>query len=361
MNANISRKAYLIGQKEAGRSLFGVFPALYPREILYAFNAVPAEIWDPPVEMSEANAHLQPYICSVVKAGLELILQGHCDMLDGFIFPHTCDSIQNLASMIHDSLEIHRPCCFFYHPKAPYRKSSRQYYIEQLKALIAALESILGPMDPSRLRESVQQGHELTAVLHDLYEKRRCGTLNASAAEFYRVLRKGEYLHPDDFIPHIEALMAGADQQEGSGPSVLLSGILPNPPEVLTLLDELGIRVVDDDLLNAARRIPVSQAPAQDPFECLTEAYFSLPPCPTKNSAIEARIQHLIQKIEKSGARGVIFYMVKFCEPELFDLPLISAALKRRGIPTLVLDVEVNQGLTGQLTTRVEAFSEMIR
>ena len=96
----MTRREYLEEQKEKGRRLIGVFPAHYPKEILWAFNCVPAEIWDPPLEVSGANAHLQPYICSVVKLGLELILQGKGDLLDGFLFPHTCDSIQNL-SLIH--------------------------------------------------------------------------------------------------------------------------------------------------------------------------------------------------------------------------------------------------------------------
>ncbi|MFH1124479.1 MAG: 2-hydroxyacyl-CoA dehydratase family protein, partial [Pseudomonadota bacterium] len=84
----VRRNEYLKCQKEDhGRSLFGVFPAQYPKEILWAMNALPVEIWDPPLEIRLSNRHLQPYICSVVRSGLELVLQGHCDSLDGFLFP----------------------------------------------------------------------------------------------------------------------------------------------------------------------------------------------------------------------------------------------------------------------------------
>ncbi|MGM0426647.1 MAG: 2-hydroxyacyl-CoA dehydratase subunit D [Thermodesulfobacteriota bacterium] len=356
----MTRTEYLMAQKQKDRRLLGVFPAQYPKEILWAMNAVPAEIWDPPMETSQASAHLQPYICSVVKAGLNLILEGKCHMLDGFLFPHTCDSIQNLASMVNDYLNIQKPCYFFYHPKAPYRASSRPYYIEQLKALITALEKAMGPMDPSRFKQSVEQGYALGALLEKIYEQRRSGALSATGADFYRVLRQGEYLHPDDYIPKLEAFSASAGKGDRSGPAVILSGVLPNPPEILVLLDTLGVRIVDDDLMNCSRRFLFHGKAVQDPFEALADAYFSLPPCTTKNSPIHKRIDTLMEKIEKTGARGVILYMVKFCEPELFDVPLISEAVKRRGIPTLVLDVELNQGLTGQLTTRVEAFVEMI-
>ncbi|MDZ7699919.1 MAG: 2-hydroxyacyl-CoA dehydratase family protein [Deltaproteobacteria bacterium] len=355
------RKTYLLAQKEMGRRVMGVFPAQYPREILWAMHMTPAEIWDPPVEISRANAHLQPYICSVVKSGLELILAGKCDFLDGFLFPHTCDSIQNLASIINDYLTLKKPCYFFYHPKAPYKPSSRSYYIQQLKTLISTLEREMGPLDPREFKASVARGRTLGALISSIYGQRRNGALTASNADFYRTMRQGEYLHPDDFIPLLESFRVQNGGQHAPGPAVILSGVLPNPPEILYLLDDLGVRIADDDLLNCGRRWMVEGTQAQDPFEALADGYFSLPPCTTKESPIAERIRFLTRMIEKSGAKGVIFYMVKFCEPELFDVPIISEAIKQLGVPVLMLDVDINQGLTGQLTTRVEAFVEMMR
>jgi len=343
-----------------GRRLIGVFPAHYPKEILWAFNIAPAEIWDPPLEVSAANAHLQPYICSVVKLGLELILQGKGDMLDGFLFPHTCDSIQNMASIVYHYLGLDKPCYFFYHPKALYRPSSRPYYLEQLKSLATRLERDLGPMDTTELRRRVEQGRHLAALLREIYKMRHEGTLSASNAEFYRVIRQGEYLHPDDFIPLLEDFMKASGGSHRKGPCVILSGVIPNPPEVLALLDQLGVQVADDDLLCCGRRIPRHPNTAQEPFEALTDTYFDMPPCTTRDSPLEERVNCLLEKIATSEARGVIFYLVKFCELEWFDVPLMAEAVKEAGAAALTLDVDLNRGLSGQLTTRIEAFVEMI-
>lgn len=357
----LSRKEYIIKQKRThGRQLFGVFPAYHPREILWAMDALPVEIWDPPVEVSQANAHLQPYICSVVKLGLELILQGQCDNLDGFLFPHTCDSIQNLASIVYDYLDLKKPCYFFYHPKAPYRESSRQYYLEQVKGLAFRLEKQLGPLDLSRLRDRVMQGQQVLSIVRDLYDLRAQGELFASNAEFYKVIRRGEYLHPDDFLPLLESFLAGFQGKANGGTPVILSGILPNPPEILRLLDQLGVRVVEDDLLSCGRRLLAEPSLAENPFEALVESYFAMSPCTTKNSPVLERVQFLLEKAGRTNAKGVVFCLVKFCEPELFDVPQVIEALKKEGLATLVIDSELNQGLSGQLATRVEAFVEMI-
>jgi len=355
------RKVYLQEQKALhGRHLFGVFPAQYPKEILWAMNALPVEIWDPPVEVSHANAHLQPYICSVVRLGLELVLQGHGAMLDGFLFPHTCDSIQNLASIVNDYLGLDKPCYFFYHPKAPYRQSSREYYLQELKNLADRLGEQLGPLDPLELKRRVEQGRAVASIIGELYALRARGELQASNADFYGVIRQGEYLHPDDFLALLKAFLSESEGRAETGPAVVLSGVLPNPKEVLTLLDQLGVRVAEDDLLACSRRLLLSYGSASDPFESLADAYFAMPPCTTKDSPLEERLRYILEKTERTGAKGVIFTMVKFCEPELFDVPQLVEALKGQGLATLVMDTELNQGLSGQMQTRLEAFSEML-
>lgn len=357
----MTRKEYMKKQKEEkGRKLFGVFPAYYPKEILWAMNVLPVEIWDPPLEVNHANAHLQPYICSVVKLGLELILQDKCRNIDGFLFPHTCDSIQNLASIVSDYLNLEMPCYFFYHPKAPYSAASRRYYLEALKGLVARLEKQLGALDLSALKQQMTKRNQVAALIKELYRLRACDELTASNADFYQIMRTGEYLHPDDLLPLLEEFLSASRGHSHKGPSVILSGILPNPPEILKILDEKKVKVVDDDLLNCGRRLLAPENQNEDPFEAMAENYFSMPPCTTKNSSLKEREDYLFQKIELSKAKGIIFYMVKFCETELFDVPHLVEELKKRGLATLLIDCEVNQGLSGQLETRVEAFVEMI-
>lgn len=357
------RKEYFLNQKkEYGRYIFGVFPAQYPKEILWAMNILPVEIWDPPLKVSNANTHLQPYICSIVRLGLELILQGKCEDLDGFLFPHTCDSIQNMASIVNDYLGLEKPCYFFYHPKAPYKDSSRLFYVDQLKNLAERLGRQVGALKGTELEKYMAKGQRIDSLVRELYEIRASGEAVCSNVDFYQVLRQGEFMHPDDFIPLLEESLSffnGRGNGE-KGCSVILSGIMPNPPEILSLLDDLGVVVADDDLACCGRRLKVTGINIGDPFDMMADAYFEMPPCSTKDSPSSERLKSIMEKVEKSGSKGVVFNMVKFCEPELFDAPFLVDQLKEKGIATLVIDSEVNQGLSGQLKTRLEAFVEMI-
>ncbi len=356
----MNRKAYLRAQKDQGRKVMGVFPAQYPRELLWALNILPVEIWDPPAEPGRAAGHLQPYICSIVRQGLELLLQGGADDCDAFLFPHTCDSIQNLASVVNDYIGQDKPCYFFYHPKAPYGAPARSYYRGQLQALAQELEPLAGPLDPAQLQRRVIQGQTIAGLTRQIYDLRAANALTCSNAQLYQALRRGEWTHPDDLIPYLEGFLAGAQGQGPAGPRLLLSGVLPNPPEIMALLDELGAVVAADDLIIGSRRSLFSPSAAADPLEALTEQYFCLPPCSTKDSALADRLAWLQKLAQQSRAQGVVFFLVKFCEPELFDLPILGEELKKLGLPTLTIDCEINQGLSGQIATRVEAFVEML-
>lgn len=355
-----SRHDYLTQQKELGRRVLGIFPAQYPKEILWAHDIAPMEIWDPPLPPGAAPAHLQAYICSVVRQGLELVLAGGAARLDGLLLPHTCDSLQNLASLLNDYLELPAPVLFFYHPKAPFRESAREYYLQQLKILDEKLAARFGPRAEGSLAQAVAWGQRIAELAGRAYGLRAEGRLTATAEEFYRVLRAGEFLHPTDFIPLLERFLDAFQGQAPAGPVVLLSGVLPNPKELLTLLDGQGARVGHDDFLILSRRLLFPPSPAADPWQALGEQYFSLPPCSTRGSSVDERLAWLEGLAQTSGTGGVIFYVVKFCEPELFDVPPLIAGLKKQGLATLSLEVELNQGFSGQLATRVEAFLEML-
>ncbi|KPJ76559.1 MAG: hypothetical protein AMJ54_11120 [Deltaproteobacteria bacterium SG8_13] len=356
------RKAYLLHQKaEHQRNVLGVFPAVYPREILWSLNILPVEIWDPPVPIGRSAAHVPPNICDVARRGLELILQGHCGDLDGFLFPHTCDSIQNVASIVNDYLGTGKPSFFFHLPRESESRAARAFYRLQLESLSSALRKHFHrSLDTGMLVESLQWGQRIDAAIRTLYELRGQDRLDVSNSRFYSVLRAGEYLHPSDHLPCLAQLIETTGSAKPPKTPVVLSGVLPSPPAFLSLLDELDLRVAADDLLNCSRRLQVPDGPAGNPYEALTDRYFRLPVCPTRNSTLAQRVNRLLSLVGSTRAAGVIFYVVPFCDPELFDLPPLVAELKKQGVRTLVVEAGLNRQLSGQVAVRVEAFAEMI-
>jgi benzoyl-CoA reductase/2-hydroxyglutaryl-CoA dehydratase subunit BcrC/BadD/HgdB len=73
------------------------------------------------------------------------------------------------------------------------------------------------------------------------------------------------------------------------------------------------------------------------------------------------RFDHVLRMIDEFRVDGVIFYTLKFCDPFLFDVPLLKERLAEKGIPTLRLEGDYTPGTLGRVRTRIEAFIEMLR
>jgi len=283
--------------------------------------------------------------------------------VDGALFPHTCDSIQGLATLAKDFGGWTKPAFTFLHPKGPSRPSARAFVEAELRALAGALEELAGrPLDPARLAAALGLHGEIDAERAALLDARP--RVAMTDPELYGLLRRGEWLWPEDHLAELRAARSKVkDQPVAHGVPILVSGYVPEPGAFLEALNRAGAYVAADDYAAVGRRVPrtlVAAGPRQDPWDGLLDRYWAAPPCPTRSADQGARMRHLEALAERSGARGVLLHVVKFCEPELFDVPAIRKTFAARGLPVLVLEGELEAELAAQAVTRIEAFVEML-
>ena len=140
---------------------------------------------------------------------------------------------------------------------------------------------------------------------------------------------------------------------------VLISGIVPEPMDTLQAINDFSGTVVADDLACTGRRL-YPPGNSEDPIVRMAERMLGGPPDWALGSSIRARMDHLLKTIDRSDAQGVIFYGVKFCEPELFDLPILREGLDQVGVPNMAMEVDLNDPLSSETMMRLETFFEML-
>ncbi len=357
------RNAYIAKQKqENGRKVLAVLPISYPKEILTAMNILAVEIWGPPGPPRSAEAgRIQTYVCPIVRNALGFMAGGGIQAVDGVLFPHTCDSIQGLATQLPDLGEWPLPVFNFIHPKGDDRPSMRRYLKQELLSFAGDLQQLTGTvLDPAKLADAIRLHREIDALRMELIGRRRY--VPQSDKEFYGALRKGEYLWPEEYLAELQELKKGlSDQPVQTGTPIMISGIVPEPMSIYDNLNEAGAVVVADDYAAIGRRITAFQPVqvANDPFDTLVELYFKQPPCSTREGLIDPRRDYLMMRFRESEAQGVILHNIKFCEPELFDVPHLRKRFAEENIPLLYMEGELETELSGQAITRLEAFVEM--
>ncbi len=358
----LTRNAHIAAQRERhGRKAVAVLPIHYPKELLTALDLLAVELWGPPGPPRGPEAgRLQSYVCSLARNALAFLASGGADAVDGVLFPHTCDSIQGLATLATDFGGWGKRSFTFLHPKGPPRDSSRRFLVAELRALATALEPLAGrALEPGRLSAAL--------ALHREIDERRAALLDARPrlavgdAELYALLRRGEWLWPEDHLAELRE--AQARHRPGPlrpGVPLLVSGYVPEPPGLFRVLEQAGAYVAADDYAAVGRRVVRGGGADGDPWLALAERTWGAPPCSTRAADQSVRMRHLEALAERAGARGVLVHVLKFCEPELFDVPAIRRTFEAKGIPVLFLEGELEAELSGQAVTRVEAFVEML-
>jgi benzoyl-CoA reductase/2-hydroxyglutaryl-CoA dehydratase subunit BcrC/BadD/HgdB len=139
------RRAYIREQQARGRKAVAVLPVHYPKPLLTAMDVLAVELWGPPGSPRGPDAgRLQAYVCAVARNALAFLAAGHADVVDGVLFPHTCDSIQGLATLAPDFGGWAKPCFRYLHPKGEERPSSRAFVRAELESLARELATLTG-------------------------------------------------------------------------------------------------------------------------------------------------------------------------------------------------------------------------
>ncbi len=351
-----TRKDVMQKATAQGYKIAAVMPIHYPRAILRACGFHPMEVWGPPfINNREGTQHFPEYTCDIVQKAAYFLTHEHAAAIDLILIPHTCDSLQGMASIFMDFIKPKQPVLKIYHPRS-HRASDAIYLEKEIKVLAAKLSEISGikPTDNDILAVMTIE-NEANRIFADIAQRRK--DFAVTDRTFYTFLRSREYLFAEQFIELSRELTAG--KADLKGPGLMISGIVPEPMDLFDQINRFGAHVVIDDLACCSRRI-YQTFNGDNPYKCLAQQLTSMPPDTTLSAPYKSRFEYLKGQVRKSGARGVLVYNVKFCEPELFYIPLFEKAMKEEGCPLLFIEGEMSTVIPGQVLNRINAFVEVL-
>ncbi len=346
--------------KANGGGIVAVTPYHYPKALFRAFNILPVELWGPPkINTLQSKAHIQTYICSVAHSILAFYLQGNLDLCDFILIPHTCDSLQGLGSIFLDFIKPKQKVLTFYMPRER-RSVDISFLSKEIEKLYNQLCEFTGKKpDYEELLRHIEIEENATRMLKKLLSERQY--LDIEDYKFYSIIRTKEFLPAEEFIEFANNvyLMYKTDKPINKTP-IILSGLLPEPMEIFKIINEKNGFVAGDDLAITGRRL-YPPPEGSNPFIRLAKSLIFSPPEPSRGDNVEARLQNLLEMAERTNSKGVIFYIVTFCEQEYFYLPQLRKGLREEGIKSILIDTDINQELSQQAITRLEVFLETLQ
>ena len=352
-----------------GRKAVGWLPVWAPRELIVAAGMLPVGIMgaNDRLEIVKGDAYYQSYICHLPRSVLELGLNGSLDVLDGMLFPSTCDVIRNLSGMWR-ILFPQKYVRYVDVPQNPDMALGGRFFADDLRAIARELGELSGtPVTDAALREAIRVCNDNRRAVHDLYALRVAKPWNVSSADLYLMVRAGAQIPVEEHTALIREYIRLAEEQPAKSMDMARVSVrgcfCEQPPiDLIRTIERSGCWIMDDDWLLAWRWFREELPLAGDPFETMAQAFVSSSPaCPTMYLAQGAKGAALKSELKSTGSEGVLFMAPSFCDPALLDQPMIQAAIDKAGIPWSALLYAENTGQFQVIREQAGTFADAIK
>jgi len=365
---NITADPYAYCRKykeETGKKIVGYTCSYTPEEIIYAAGALPFRLFGTNEGIHLADANLQSYCCSLVRGILEEGLAGRLDFLDGVVFPHTCDSFQRLSDIwrINVAHKFHIDLVL---PVKLNTASARQYMIDVLEKFKKDLEHALSvKITDAMLSDAIKTYNQIRALMRKLYAIRAQRPEIISGRDFHSLIKVAMIMDRPLFLKTLGEIIAQIEKTPGGeiksdAKRIVLAGSVCSHPDIYDIIENSGGVVVWDDLCTGSRYFDGVLDEKAPPLAALAQRYLDRAICPAKHAGLTDRGENIVRMVRESNADGVVFLLLKFCDPHAFDYPYIKEMLDKENIPCMLLDMEEQLPTEGQLQTRFETFVQIL-
>ncbi len=357
--------------RNSGKKVISYFCCFVPDEIITAFDMVPYRIQGSQSEpIDQADACIETMACPFARSCFNLALNGEYDFLDGFVAPHSCDTVERMYHI----WRYYKPAPFTHFINVPHMMgpSSDEFYHKELEFFIKGLEKWSGKkLDTGKFREAIRLYNQRRAVLRELYELRKPDPPLVSGTEITEVLVAGMGIPAAEHIELVKRFIAevkGRPKPKAQKlPRVFLWGNEIDDIAFIKLIEESGAYVVMDDLCTGSRFFWDDVPETNDPLDGIVSRYLhihcprsNIPKAETREKDLENRYGYINRFIKEWNANGVIFYIVRYCDTCELEGPDLREYLNEMKLPVLMIEDDYSTSTIGQLRTRVQAFLEMI-
>ncbi|MHA1595380.1 MAG: 2-hydroxyacyl-CoA dehydratase subunit D [Candidatus Baldrarchaeia archaeon] len=345
--------------QSCGRNVVAFFPVGVPIELIHAANLQQFPLIIMSEDFSAADAYMHTFACSLSRSVLQKFLSGDLDFVKAFIIPDICDSLWSLYNIVKLT-DPNRKLYLFHYPPKKDDKSLNYFKGEIIKLWEFLKELSLSQSSEEILKDSITKFNEQRKLLRKLNNMRKSNSPPFSGTDFFKLMLAAFFMPVEHHIDMLNSILGNIEKwgTKKEGVRLLVSGHMVENVALIELIEESGGLIVADDMDIGSRHFSQDLAVRKDIFAGIAEHYL-MTPSPYRHS-VEDRAEYILKLAKEFDASGVIFLIRKFCDPYLFDYPILRRMLEEEGIPSLLLEYEFPFS-AAILRNRVEAFIEMLR
>ena len=361
--ADNPRKAMDDYKKETGKGAVGIMPVYCPEEIVHAAGYLPIGMWGAQKkQISKARTYLPPFACSIMQSVMELQLEGVYDDLEAVIFSVPCDTLKCMSQKWNRPV----PAIVFTHTqnRKIAKDAANVFAREEFNIVKEKLEDILDVhISNKAIKNSIAVYNENRAACREFSDVAAEYAAVVTPSDRHAVIKARWFMEKSRHTALVKELIAALKAEpapEFKGKKIIVTGIQVEPYDVLDIFQENGFAIVADDLAQETRNFRQDVPDDDDALMALARAWNEFDGCSLATDANKPKGQMIIDAVKKYGADAVVVCMMKFCDPEEFDYPILLQEFEAAGVKNLYIEIDQESTAFEQVKTRIQTFAEIL-
>jgi len=355
--------------KKLGGRVVGLMPTQVPEELLYAAGGLLP--WHVVGSMHEstplAGVHRSPATDAYTTHVIEALLSGELDFLDGLVTTNYDDDAKSVEYFSR----------FYSRPAIPYfleipnnaGELSLAHFTENLVKMKIAVEERFGTREGSEITDekldaAIAEYNTSRKLLHRLYEMRKMDRPPVNGSEVWAIVAAAMSVPQAEFIQLLEPLLPYIEQRQSPYSNVqariMISGDFLHNVDYIKLVEDAGGLIAIDDIDVGTRYFwDIVDEKQTNRLRALAERYLG-PMRSPRFCNWDGQADQIIEWIKEYRIDGFVELPVRQSLPTLFRSEYLHRTLEEEGIPSISIQREYHLADAAQITTRVEAFMEML-
>ena len=321
-----------------------------------------------------ATYYMSNYTCEFARALLERAIEGGYQYLDALIGVDAC-SMMNRSMEHFEILKVNeKPNFFVTHCDMPFKITDYtiEGYVRQMRAhVLNRIHETFGTdVSDEAIRKAVEEHNEVCRIMTEISQMRKEENPIITGYEFH-VLNLVTYTCPKALIlPYLRETLEELKKRKPDKKSpfrarVAIVGSEIDDPSLTKLIEGCGALVVSDRYCfgSTPGREVIELNDEEDALTQICRHYMEVSECARyiADEKVMQRRETADRLAKEFKAEGIIYEQMKYCDYWGFERALVSHIMHDEyGWPVLSIDRLYNNGNSGQLRTRVQAFVESL-
>ena len=321
-----------------------------------------------------ATYYMSNYTCEFARALLERAIEGGYQFLDALIGVDAC-SMMNRSMEHFEILKVNeKPNFFVTHCDMPFKITDYtiEAYVRQMRVhVLDRIHETFGvDVSDEAIRKAVEEHNEVCRIMTEISEMRKADNPVVTGYEFH-VLNLVTYTCPKALIlPYLRETLEELKKRKPDKKSpfrarVAIVGSEIDDPNLTKLIEGCGALVVSDRYCFGSKpgREVIELNDEEDVLTQICRHYMEVSECARyiSDEKVLQRRETADRLAKEFKAEGIIYEQMKYCDYWGFERALVSHIMHDEyGWPVLSIDRLYNNGNSGQLRTRVQAFVESL-